>query len=337
MEPPTWAQSMARKFRLEYAGACYHVINRGNYRRPIFGTEGAARSFALCFDEACTRYGWLVQAFSIISNHFHFALETPEPNLSDGMQWLQSTWAQRFNRFRGVTGRPFQGRYKAKHVERGPVLAQVAHYIHLNPLEANLEQPETLGAYPWSSLAWFPRPNRPKWLDPAPILLESGGLADTPAGWRSYRGYLALVAEQDPKVRAARFGALTRGWAIGSDAYRAQLLARMNAALTPRFSLLGADREAAQAARKEIWEERLRALATAFGIALDRLPAKKSAVEKLMLAAALKSTTSVSMAWLAGRLQMGATDSVGSLLHRFHASGGTERPDFKRILSGFLA
>ena len=46
---------------------------------------------------------------------------------------------------------------------------------------------------------------------------------------------------------------------------------------------------------------------------------------------------SVSMAWLAGRLQMGATDSVGSLLHRFHARGGTERPDFKHILSEFLA
>jgi hypothetical protein len=90
-------------------------------------------------------------------------------------------------------------------------------------------------------------------------------------------------------------------------------------------------------ARKEVWEERLRALATAFDISLDRLPAKKSAEEKLMLAAALKRTTSVSMVWLAERLQMGATDSIGSLLHRFHERGGTERPDFKRILSGFLA
>jgi len=57
----------------------------------------------------------------------------------------------------------------------------VAHYIHLNPLEANLERPEILGAYPWSSRALFPRQNRPKWLDPTAVLAECGGLANIPA------------------------------------------------------------------------------------------------------------------------------------------------------------
>jgi len=61
----------------------------------------------------------VAHAFSIMGTHFHLAIETPEPNLSDGMQWLQGTWAQRFNRFRGEVGRPFQGRYKAFHVEPG--------------------------------------------------------------------------------------------------------------------------------------------------------------------------------------------------------------------------
>jgi hypothetical protein len=85
----------------------------------------------------------------------------------------------------------------------------------------------------------------------------------------------------------------------------------------------------------EVWEEGLRAAAAAVGIALDRLPGKKSAVEKLLLAAALKRTTSVSLGWPAHRLEMGATESVGSLLHRFRASGGWS-PDFKRAVSGFL-
>lgn len=199
--------------------------------------------------------------------------------------------------------------------------------------------PERVGDYPWGSLAWFPRRTRPKWLEPATVLAESGGLADSATGWRSYRQYLAHMVELDPRLRDEKFAALTRSWAIGSAAFRAEIRARLKLppARAARFALLGAEREAVREARREVWEEQLRALALAFGIALEHLPRKKSAIEKLTLAAALKATTSVSMAWLAQRLQMGATDSVGSLLHRFRASGATGDPAFKAILSGFLA
>ena len=49
---------MARKLRLEYAGACYHVINRGNCRSDVFGSAGAADAFEICLGEAAERYGW---------------------------------------------------------------------------------------------------------------------------------------------------------------------------------------------------------------------------------------------------------------------------------------
>ena len=100
--------------------------------------------------------------------------------------------------------------------------------------------------------------------------------------------------------------------------------------------LLGADRAAVLQARAELWEEQLRALAAAFAIRLDRLPRKKSAIEKLTLAAALKRTTSVAKSWLAQRLQMGAVDSLGPLLHRFRASGAMAREPFRSILYRFL-
>jgi REP element-mobilizing transposase RayT len=135
---------MARKLRVEFAGACYHVLNRGNYRKDLFGSKGAAESFQQCLAEAATRFGWRVHAYVIMRNHYHLAVETPEPNLSEGMKWLQGTWVMRFNRFRGEVGRPFQGRYKALHVEPGHALAQVAHYIHLNPVRAKLVTPEAL-------------------------------------------------------------------------------------------------------------------------------------------------------------------------------------------------
>src|SRR5476649_676441 len=139
---------MPRKLRLEFPDACYHVINRGNYRRNLFEPPGAAESFEHCLFEACTRFGWRLHAFVIMRNHFHLAVETPEPNLSEGMKWLQGTWAMRFNRFRDECGRPFQGRYKALHVEPGHAVAQVAHSIHLNPSRAGVVTTEKLADYP---------------------------------------------------------------------------------------------------------------------------------------------------------------------------------------------
>lgn len=85
------------------------------------------------------------------------------------------------------------------------------------------------------------------------------------------------------------------------------------------------------------WEDQLRALARAVDIPLDRLPRKKSAREKLLLAAAMKRATSMSRTWLAQRLQMGALSSLGPLLHQFNASGVLDRPNFKQALSRFLA
>ena len=102
------------------------------------------------------------------------------------------------------------------------------------------------------------------------------------------------------------------------------------------LQLLGADRAAILQARAEIWEQRLRDLARAFRTPLASLPPRKSAVEKLRLAAAMKMTTSVSNGWLAQRLQTGAVGSLGSLLTRFRAAGGTSRRDFKSALSQIL-
>ena len=69
--------------------------------------------------ETAERYQWVVHACVIMRNHFHLAVETPELNLSVGMKFLQGTWANRFNRFHGLVGRPFQGRYKALHAGVG--------------------------------------------------------------------------------------------------------------------------------------------------------------------------------------------------------------------------
>ncbi len=70
---------------IEPPGACYHVINRGNYRSDIFKTTGAKAAFETCLFEACTRSGWVLHAFVLMRNHFHLALETPAGYLAVGM------------------------------------------------------------------------------------------------------------------------------------------------------------------------------------------------------------------------------------------------------------
>jgi hypothetical protein len=269
-------------------------------------------------------------------NHFHLAVEIGEPNLSEGMRWLQATWAARFNRFRSESGRPFQGRYKALHVEPGHALAQVAHYIHLNPVRAKAVTMEELMSHPWSSLPLFvERRSRPVCLEPATVLAESGGLSDTATGWRRYVDYLGVLAEEEGRLRNAKFGRLSRGWAIGSAEFKRELKNEFSGRGVDleRFALLGVDGEAQRELRAEIWEEKLRAAAKTLGIPLGQMATQKSAAQKVRLAAFMKTTTSVSNGWLADRLQMGPAASVSQYVRRFRLSGGFGSREFKRALS----
>ncbi len=71
---------------MEFPGALYHVINRGNYGQDLFTVHRTGETFEEALFEACGRFGWRLHADVIMSNHFHLALETPEPNLVLGMQ-----------------------------------------------------------------------------------------------------------------------------------------------------------------------------------------------------------------------------------------------------------
>lgn len=313
---------MARKLRLEYAGASYHVINRGNYRQNVFAAAGAAEAFERVLGETCERCGWVVHAYVIMRNHFHLAVETPEPNLSAGMKWLQGTWANRFNRYRGLQGRPFQGRFKALHVEPGQALAQVANYIHLNPVRAKVVAVEKLGEFRWSSFWWFPqRKARPEWLCAETVLAEAGELADTAAGWRKYGEYLAFRDEAEPTKRNERYGTLSRGWALGTAEFRRGLVdeLRKRGAQLESAAPYGETAEAREQLRATAWEARLQALARAAKIDLKKLGPRKSDPAKVLLAAALRAETAVSNGWLCERLGMGTPASVSQFVRRWRA------------------
>src|ERR1700690_532883 len=95
--------SMARKLRLEYPGAIYHVMNRGDRREPIFQDDKDRRLFLETLGEACAKADWQGHAYCLMGNHFHLVLETPQGNLVAGMKWFLGTYTSRFNRRKGVS------------------------------------------------------------------------------------------------------------------------------------------------------------------------------------------------------------------------------------------
>ena len=243
---------MARKLRIAYPGALYHVINRGNYRRDVFETTGAAEAFLRVLAEATAIYGWRIHAYVLMRNHYHFALETPQPNLVGGMHWLQSTLATRFNRFRQESGHLFQGRYQALLIENNDALCRVVDYIHLNPVRVGLLAPEQVAGFRWSSLRRFIKNDRFPGLIAADWL-EHRTLADDTAGWRDYVQHLVELAADVSRQKELGFETLSKGWAIGTRGW-AEAVAKDHAqhALSPGLAAEAAPRLATQAQSSRI-------------------------------------------------------------------------------------
>ena len=231
---------MARSIRIEYEGAFYHVMARGNRREPIFRDDDDRRFFLQTLSEACERTGWQIHAWVLMGNHYHVCIETPEPNLVAGMGWLQNTYTRRFNIRHRLWGRLFGDRYKSVLVEgRGEYYLSLLDYIHLNPVRAALVQPlkgQSVLAYPWSSVAggYALAPcRRAKWLA-ASAGLRAFDLADTAAGRRAFVERLdrraaaeemekAGIPPLDPELDA-RMSHLRRGWYWGSQQFAEEVL-----------------------------------------------------------------------------------------------------------------
>ncbi len=301
---------MPRAPRLEFAGAIYHVWNRGNYRQNLFTTHRTGAAFERALFEACARFGWRLHAYVVMRNHYHLCVETPKPNLVAGMQWLQSVFANRFNRFQKMPGHVFQGRYKALVVEPGPWLLRVVNYIHLNPVRAGLVSVQGLRQHAASSFPrWFKR-GRPAALTAERWLAQAGGLRPTPAGFRRYHQSLALAVEGNPRQRDELYRELCRGWHIGTvEAKQARLR-----------SLL--ERPGKGAVALSLDDETTAAVILGKGLRLlgykpaDLAQSPKGAEWKVALGWWLRGQTGINNRWLGEHLHLGHRCSVSRLLHQ---------------------
>jgi len=302
---------MARKPRLEFAGAIYHVISRGNYRKALF-EGGAAGAFEKALFEACAKCGWRLHAYVVMSNHYHLALETPEANLVEGMRWLQGTFGIRFNALRRERGHVFQARYKSLVIEEGRPLLGLVNYIHLNPVRAGMVSLAELREYASSSYPKFFEVN-----PPTPLVRErflaALEFADSQSGMRAYARHLELAEESDPDRHDELARRYCRGWAVASAEYRDELK-RQYAQLAEPEGWGGP--EVAEL-REEKWARALGDLMNEAGKSKDDVAREpKSARWKVDIARELRAHTTATNRWIGDHLGMGHPSRVCNLIKR---------------------
>jgi putative transposase len=303
---------MPRKQRIEFPGATYHVISRGNYRKDLFVHDKTGEAFESTIYEAAERCGWKLYAYVIMSNHYHLAIQTPEPNLVEGMKWLQSTFATRFNRFRNERGHVFQGRYKSILINEDRPLLGLIDYIHLNPVRAKLCSVDELKEHTLSS---FPKYFKRK-VD-APLdrstLLSLCDLPDTTGGMKKYQERLKLVDERNPKKMDELAKKYCRGWFLGSiEAKKA--LAKDIIKDTPIIDWEGVD---LKELNQSNWEQIVQ-------FEMKRLKVKEADIKntpkgvdwKVSIAKRLRKETTAKNPWIAKRLQMGHPNYVSNLINK---------------------
>lgn len=141
---------MARPPRIQMPGALYHVVQRGNYRQPIFVTDRDRERFEETLGKYREALDYRIHAYCLMGNHVHLLLETRRANLSKVLQRIMGSYTLYYNRKRQKVGHLFQGRSKAFLVDGAGHLLDVSRYIHLNPVRAEMiKKPED---YRWSSL-----------------------------------------------------------------------------------------------------------------------------------------------------------------------------------------
>lgn len=206
---------MPRHLRLQYHGAIYHLMARGNGRQDIVRDDDDRRRLQDLIARAVGRCSWRVYAFVLMSNHLHLVLKTPEPNLARGMQALLSSYANAWARRHRFAGHVFQGRYRTELVEDETYLWTVTRYVHLNPVRARMvEHP---AAWPWSSYPGFARRDRRlDWVAYDELLASWGGAFGGPDPAGAYRRYVTAGLAEPVE---SPWDAAHHGWILGSRAF----------------------------------------------------------------------------------------------------------------------
>ena len=295
---------MARQLRVEFEGALYHVTARGNARQAIYKDDLDRAHFLTVLAREIAQQQWRCYAYCLMNNHYHLLLETPEPNLSQGMRRLNGVYTQAFNRRHRRAGHVLQGRFKSILVNKENYLLELCRYIVLNPLRARLVA--KADEWPWSSyLATAGRRGAPDWLAVAEVLrlfdrrepqarqayrqFVREGIGQ-PSPWSQVRGQIFLGDEEflervERLLRGQRLANVPKAQAQPTRPTPTEVLARVAGVYRVRQRDL-LSRSHAEAYRCAAWllrraaNEPLRRVAQRFGVSASRISHIQRALEQ---------------------------------------------------------
>jgi putative transposase len=315
---------MPRSPRIEYAGAVYHVMCRGDHREAIFRGDEDRRLFLETLGQACERTGWRIHGYVLMPNHYHLLLEAPSGGLVAGMRWFQTTYTARFNARHRLCGHLFQGRYKAivADPDEPGHFRTLGDYIHLNPVRAGLlkKRPVRLEDFAWSSYpAFVGKAKRPAWLETRRVLASCGL---TRQGYRQYMQRRVQEVLGGNKALAEEWKAVRRGWVLGGEGFRENMLVRIGKQMESRKresysgeEVKGHDRRRAE----ELLQKGLQLLKVEQG----ELKGWKTTDErKQALTWLIRSSTLVDSGWICEQLGLGHRSNISRAVR---AMGTPER------------
>jgi len=203
---------MARPLRIEFPGALYHVIARGNERKAVFRDDADREFYLRRLEHYREKFGFSVWAYCLMDNHVHLGLEMGKVPLSRVMAGLQTSYTQYFNRRHRRAGHLFQGRYKAFLVEKDRYALAMVRYIHENPVRAGMAK--KANEHAWSSDRYFRRGEGPGWLDLDRVLPFLGRTRSAAAA-----GYRRLMREEpeQPYEELPAHGQVVKGGETFAD------------------------------------------------------------------------------------------------------------------------
>ncbi len=191
---------MARPLRIQYAGAFYHIMCRGNQGNTIYIDTADRRKFLELLAESVEIYEVTLFAYVLMQNHFHLILQTQRPNLSEFMRRFNICYTGWFNYHHGIYGHLYQGRYKSLLIDADNYLLKLSRYVHMNPLRRRkLESRkfpaawQALQQYEWSTLPGYIRTS--KILD----FVNYDMILDMIGGRRAYKKFLVDGLKKDIK------------------------------------------------------------------------------------------------------------------------------------------
>ena len=316
---------MPRLPRIQYPGAIYHIITRGDGRRKIFHDDGHYERFTCGLIEEVDRSGWIVIAYCWMPNHIHALIKTPQPNLCRGMQHWLSGYANWYAKRNRRSGHLFQGRYKAFPVEDESYYWNLSRYIHLNPCQGSSPLADTPEAYRQSSYGGYARKSRQvDWVAYEEHHRYWAGLHGGKDPASAYRKFVIQGQTDQVETKLERL----RDWVYGGEDFLKRLLAMVS------DEDEGVNRRRRRRMNPVTVDAILNATARQFGTSADEYCGFRSRAGGRDVAAMLcRRWTTVTLRELSARFGLTHPDSASDLIARGKRSAKSNRDVARQVAS----